>query len=321
MKTMRRKNFFTIGTFLAAVAVLMMAATASLGDSDSTSTAQFLRIGVGTRAIAMGGAYTAVGEDITSLYWNPAGIAMQEGRETEVLYNAFFQDVFQAYVAYSQPVLRRGSSFGVSLNYVGIGDDIDERDETGKKIGTLDFSNYALGLSYGHKFNGWIRAGATLKYVRQELDKYGGDAVALDLGTQLHPYPKWDNLALALTIQNLGSNMKVETEDEPLPLTLRFGAAYRFKLLGNWFTLAADLEKPRDTDVKFRSGAEYWFGDILALRLGMHTGDEAEGPSLGLAYRAKSIGPVKWLDLEIGYAYQPFDILGDAHRISLHFRF
>ncbi|MBN1638193.1 MAG: UPF0164 family protein, partial [Ignavibacteriales bacterium] len=44
-----------------------------------TTAANFLKIGAGARAIGMGGAYTALSDDIYSVYYNPAGIARTEG--------------------------------------------------------------------------------------------------------------------------------------------------------------------------------------------------------------------------------------------------
>ena len=37
-----------------------------------------MAIGVGARALAMGGAYVAVTEDVTAIYWNPAGLASMQ---------------------------------------------------------------------------------------------------------------------------------------------------------------------------------------------------------------------------------------------------
>ena len=45
-------------------------------DNVATSVAHFLKIGVGGRAEAMGGAFTAQADDASSLYWNPAGLAV-----------------------------------------------------------------------------------------------------------------------------------------------------------------------------------------------------------------------------------------------------
>ena len=46
-----------------------------------TTAAAFLNIGVGSRANAMGGAFTAMADDATALYWNPAGLANLEMSE------------------------------------------------------------------------------------------------------------------------------------------------------------------------------------------------------------------------------------------------
>ena len=42
-----------------------------------TSAANFLRIGIGARALAMGGAFVAVADDPTAAYWNVAGLAAE----------------------------------------------------------------------------------------------------------------------------------------------------------------------------------------------------------------------------------------------------
>ena len=40
-----------------------------------TTTANFLEIGIGSRATSMGDAYVAVANDVSSIYWNPAGLS------------------------------------------------------------------------------------------------------------------------------------------------------------------------------------------------------------------------------------------------------
>ena len=44
-----------------------------------TTAAQFLKIGVDPRGTAMGNAYVAMNGDASSIFWNPAGLAMSKG--------------------------------------------------------------------------------------------------------------------------------------------------------------------------------------------------------------------------------------------------
>ena len=45
------------------------------GQRAGISTAQFLKIGVGGRAAALGESFVAIANDASALYWNPAGLA------------------------------------------------------------------------------------------------------------------------------------------------------------------------------------------------------------------------------------------------------
>jgi len=54
-----------------------------------TTAGEFLKIGVGSRATAMGGAFVAVSNDVSSLYWNPAGIAKLEKNEILTSHSSF----------------------------------------------------------------------------------------------------------------------------------------------------------------------------------------------------------------------------------------
>ena len=42
---------------------------------------EFLALGVGARALGMGGAFVSLADDATAAYWNPAGIVLATGRE------------------------------------------------------------------------------------------------------------------------------------------------------------------------------------------------------------------------------------------------
>ena len=49
-----------------------------------TTAGQFLRVGLGARAVGLGGAFSALADDVTAIYWNPAGLAQIENREVSL---------------------------------------------------------------------------------------------------------------------------------------------------------------------------------------------------------------------------------------------
>ena len=81
---------FTIKIIICVCALFVIESNAQSGSSlnkTGTTAAQFLKIGVGPRAIGMGGAYTALADDINAMYWNPAGLSRMNSKE------AFFNHV------------------------------------------------------------------------------------------------------------------------------------------------------------------------------------------------------------------------------------
>ena len=46
-----------------------------------TTAGQFLKLGVGSRAMALGGAFTAIANDASALYWNPSGLSRIKGSQ------------------------------------------------------------------------------------------------------------------------------------------------------------------------------------------------------------------------------------------------
>ena len=126
-----------------------------------TTAAKFLSVGIGPRANAMGGAFTAVGNDASSLYWNPAGVASLEKYEAMFTYTSLFKDlnINLNYFALVIPVEGWGN-FGVSVTALDYGD-MDVTTEyypegTGEKFSA---ASYAFGLSYARTITEWFSAG------------------------------------------------------------------------------------------------------------------------------------------------------------------
>ena len=260
-----------------------------------TTTADFLKIGVGARATAMGEAFTALANDGTSLYWNPAGLIQMEKRELSATYNLWFQQIRQGYVSFSFP--SSGGIVGLGANYVDMGE-IEGRDDEGNPTGSFGASDVHIFLGYAKRLKK-IAVGFTAGWLQ---DTIKDDSKAAFLGTVGLLYPLSEQSTLGAVVQNLGTQLG----NDPLPLTLKMGIAWSRKTL----TLAADVAKPQDNDVYWCLGAEWWIQDKIALRAGYKSNqDIGPGWSAGLGFKFQRIC--------LDYAYIPYGDLGDTHRVSL----
>ena len=268
-------------------------------DGPGTTTASFLKIGVGARPAAMGEAFTALASDGTSLYWNPAGLIQIKQREISATYNLWFQGIRQGYVSFGFSSL--GGTVGLGANYVDMGD-IEGRDEKGNPTGDFGASDVHLFLGYAKKFKK-IALGFTAGWLKDTIKE---DTESAFLGNIGLLYPLSRQLTLGTAIQNVGSQLG----NDPLPLTVKIGIALSRRSL----TLATDVAKPKDNDLYWCVGAEWWIRDMIALRAGYKTNqDIGEGWSVGLGFKFQRIC--------LDYAYIPYGDLGNTHRISLGMKF
>ena len=282
----------------AGILVLALVGTIYAG-GPGTTTANFLKIGVGARAAAMGEAFTAVTDDSTSLYWNPAGLARLEKGELSAMYNMWFEGISQGYVSLGFPLL--GGTVGMGANYVTMGD-LEGRDEVGNPTGTFSASDIHLCAGFAGRL-GRLLLGLSGGMVRSTIDD---DTQSAFLGTLGGLVEINQSFSIGVAAQNLGTKLG----EDSLPLILKAGLALELGFL----KLAADIGKPSDSDLYYCAGVEGWIGEVLALRAGYKTGqDIGPGYTAGLGLKVSGFG--------LDYAYVPYDDLGTTHRISVGMTF
>ena len=278
---------------------ILVLANCTYAGGPGTTAANFLKIGVGARATAMGGAFTALADDSTSLYWNPAGLAQMKAGELSATYNLWFEDIRQGYLGMGFPSL--GGTLGLAANYVDMGT-LEGRDEAGNPTGNFTASDLELMVGYAKKISPKLSFGFGAGIIQDTIaeDKKSAFLANVGLLTEVSK-----PLFLGFAVQNLGSQLG----SDPLPLTARLGLA----LKRSPFMIALDLVKPTDDDTYYCAGAEWWIEKIVALRVGYKSNQDAgSGFTAGLGFKVATV--------DLDYAYVAYGDLGNTHRISLGFK-
>lgn len=299
------------------VSIFLVAEIAQgINDKAGTSAYQFLKIGRGARAVAMGGAFTGLADDENGLYWNPGGLTQVKGKIAIFSYNNYLADIQAGFLGYLSPY-GEGEALGISLLYMDYGE-MEERDEEGTKRGTFGASDMALCISYARPIRDRLSLGINGKIVYEKIGDYGSsDGYAIDLGA-LYRLAS-GGTRLGLMMQNLGFQRSGLTSGhkDPLPTTLRLGLSHRLK--GLPLLVDLDLAKPLDNDPYFSLGGELYFLKPLLLRFGYNSqkrrDDKSSGDSLAGGSWGMGFG---WKRFRLDYAYVfSFACLGGNHRFSI----
>jgi hypothetical protein len=280
-----------------------------------TSGADILKVPIGVRPTAMGFAYSAFGDDVQVLGYNPAGLARIPKYSLALDHQQGFADVQVEALSLAFPTKDYGNiGAQVVFRHMPM---IDNELATDPPISAYDLM---VLVSNAHQF-GRFSVGASLKVVMVALGDEQALTQAVDVGIKV----QWEGFDLAAVAQNLGPDLQFpgSASKDPLPLTFRAGLS-RALLASPSSTLLASVEASHVRDEGFAAafGAEYWHRSLLALRAGYRWTEGAQahgGLSLGAALR-HNLGR---LEYEIGYAWRPAPVspsfLVSTHSLGLLF--
>ncbi len=270
----------------------------------------FLRLGNGARALGMGEAFTAVADDATSIYYNPAGMASADGVELDVTHSEWLMDVRFEQISLVNEML--GGAVGINFTGLNYGD-MDRYPDYPALTPDGSFAPYDLAFAAGYAMDVLpnLSAGVTAKLIYEKIDFESATGWAVDAGI-VHR-SMIEGLTLAASMLNLGPQAKFVEEKFYPPFQLRGGAAYRYVadwLMGNVIA-ATDVVFPNDGEAKLHFGMEYNYRELLSLRAGYKSNYELQQGitcGFGVAYK----------NLRFDYAFMPVDdVFGDVHRFSL----
>jgi len=308
------KYLFIFALFLcAAIFINIKELAASTNSNAGKNGAAFLKIPVGARPCAFGGAYTAVSGDIYSAYFNPAGLSDIEKFAIAFQHNDWLLDIKHEFLGVGAR-LDKNTAIVLSAIIMNLGEESQTKEDALGRYTGIDgkwsASDMALGLSVSRKLNPALSLGCTGKYIKQEIAGYNATAFGFDVGI-ISSFIEQD-IKFGVTIQNVGTKLKFIDDRAGLPLIYRAGVSYT--LSGNLF-FTGDIVKPDDNNVNLILGAEYSLSNMFALRAGWKSDDDLSnsGISAGLGF--------KYNNLSIDYSFEPKENFGDIHRFSLDCKF
>ncbi len=298
--------------YLPLFVALLLLNSLAFASGPGTTTGELLKIPVGTRAIGMGEAYTALADDSSALQWNPAGLSFANQKEASFMHSSLIENVHYEHLSYIAP----GDSYsaGASMSYLGYGD-IAGYDNTGAAIGNQSANAYIFSGGIASLIKEALSLGITGSFLHEKLADTSAGSFAVNAGSLLALpwHPLQANYRLGASILNVGPGLKFVSDRDPLPRKIKFGFAALH--VEDWpINLTADVTIPNDNSTFVSLGSEYWFRDLIALRLG-YAGSNDEGKGLRLGVGLKLRGVL------FDYAYGSFGDFGATHRVSLALRF
>jgi len=295
-----------------------------------------MSIGIGGRALGMGNAFTSVANDVTSGYWNPAGLADLMATQIILMHDERFAGIVNydyiglgfkpSYVySFAISIIRVGvddipyteNSF-IDNNGNGIFDpDVDRLDP--EKFSFVSSSDWIVLTSFAKAINDRFSIGASAKLIYRKISKNTGIGFGFDFALKY----KISKTSIGLVLKDATSTLiSWDTgRNELTTPSLIFGASTELELLWGRFTPAFDLvfrfEGRNKTallgtnfaSVDINAGVEYIYKDVIAVRFGYTENKEL---TLGTGLKLNR--------LDIDYSFAKFNSeLGNTHRISAKF--
>ncbi len=296
--------------------ILLLAPNLAWSSGPGTSGADILKVPIGVRPAALGGTYSAFGDDVYVIGFNPAGLARISKYSLGIDHVQGFADVQVESLSVAVPTQSYGN-FGGQVIFRHL----PNIQNTLASDPPITADDLVITVADAQQF-GKFAIGGSFKTIISNLGEKQAFTQAFDVGIKVQ---FWD-MDFAAVAQNIGPDVQFQPNSQgsdPLPLTFRLGIA-RPLIVSPSSTLLASAEGfyVRDEGTQGSIGIEYWHRSFLAIRVGYRFSDPGNlsgGFSAGAAIRY-NLGK---LEYEIGYAWRPAPVsstfIANSHIFGLLF--
>lgn len=333
---MKKMSFVIIITL-----IFLYSVTTLSGTGIGKYASEFMAIGVGGRALGLGGAYTAIANDVTAGYWNPAGLSKINYPQLSLMHSEQFGSLVNYdYAAVAFPVGAK-AAIGVGVIRLGVdaipdtrgalidedGDGIfDDNERLDKsKISYFNTADWAVYFTYSKKHSDRLSYGANIKLIRRDMSVGSATGVGFDLGIQFSPS---ENFLVGANLQDATTTFLAWNTgtNELITPTLKLGTAYLLEALGGRFIPVFDV------DIRFENRRYASNVNLGAVSFDMHTGLEFDLKNIAaLRIGYSDIGTTNFgagihlpkFDIDYTFATSKLtdDRFDNTHRVSITFTF
>lgn len=235
---------------------------------------------IGARQIAMGETFVATADDLNTLYYNPAGLT-NSNQKLSVSYLQGLVDTYYASINLSKNLNKHNTlAFGVNVFQAGT-IEIPESDTKFTTIRVQDDYLFVVGFA-NNSLHHDLSIGSNLKILNSTLiEKYVATAYMFDIGI-LYKADLVKGLSIGSSFQNIGTELKYVFVGDPLPLTFRFGLAYKLPGSFSKLRIGMDYIKLLNTPNSINIGVEYLPLNNISFRVGFRNTESVNYFSFGL---------------------------------------
>jgi len=245
--------------------IILLIFSPSIFAIDGYYAGSFLRMGVGARANAMGGAFTGIARTFNYIGF-ATGIRPKVDEETG----------------------ERAIKGGLAVSWIQASvDNIDGRDFAGNHYQDFSNSENAFAFTFGIMPTDFLAVGFTAQVFYNRFPTISDTGLGVDIGVLVKPLPY---LSVGLAVKNINARYNWKTDKlwekdiekiDRFPRIIRIGLALRYPY--PWLLFAADFESDEIMGSKYFLGAEANLLKEFYLRCGLNNGS----PTFGAGYLFK----------------------------------
>jgi hypothetical protein len=325
-----------------AILSILLLATAGTAQAQNIGIGKYagewMATGIGSRALAMGGAYVAVANDVSGAYWNPASLMNTQYPELGLMHEQRFGGLLNFnYGGVAWPLSPR-HTVALTVTRSGVDDIPDTRNalidlngngqlDPGErldysKITSFSSADWAVYFSYATMFNPRMRAGVNLKLIQRSMGSNSAYGVGFDIGVLYDLTPQ---LRLGAAVQDVTTTLLAwdTGRNDLISPTLKIGGAYMWDILGGTVTPAMDFDIMFENrqyastanlgpvSINPRLGIEYTYSKVVSVRAGMN---DMKQLTFGAGFHL----PKLYIDYAFGENPMAESLMKESsHRISL----